>query len=204
MPSSKEITSKIGSVKNTRKVTRALEMVSASKIRKAQARMEAARPYARMMRQVISHLSEANPEYKHPFTVTRDNPGTAGYIVVSSDRGLCGGLNNNLFRRLLRDIREWQDNDVGVQVVTIGRKGGQFFRNLRGVEIPAHADSVSEQPQIEDLVGVVKVARLPLLQRFHQHHVAEAGDQSVATPAAGGRRRADAGVLGLYLRAGCA
>jgi len=158
MPSSKEITSKIGSVKNTRKVTRALEMVSASKIRKAQARMEAARPYARMMRQVISHLSEANPEYKHPFTVTRDNPGTAGYIVVSSDRGLCGGLNNNLFRRLLRDIREWQDNDVGVQVVTIGRKGGQFFRNLRGVEIPAHADSVSEQPQIEDLVGVVKVA----------------------------------------------
>ena len=120
MAGAREIRTKIKSVANTRKVTRALEMVSASKIRKAQELMRASRPYARAMRQVIGHIAHATAEYKHPFMVKRESVKRIGYIVVSTDRGLCGGLNANLFRKLLGEIREWQAKGVEIDVVTIG------------------------------------------------------------------------------------
>ncbi len=156
MAGGREIRSKIRSVQNTRKVTSALEMVSASKIRKSQELMAASRPYARMMRQVIGHLSRANPEYRHPFTVGRDEVKRVGYIVISTDRGLCGGLNSNLFRKLLAELRDWQRRGVEADLVVIGRKGLQFFRNLK-VNLAATAGGLGEKPQIEALIGVVKV-----------------------------------------------
>jgi F-type H+-transporting ATPase subunit gamma len=156
MSGSKEIVGQIKSVKNTRKVTNALEMVSASKIRKATDRMEASRPYARMMRQVIGHLAHANPEYKHPFTVEREEVKRVAYIIMATDRGLCGGLNNNLFRKLLTDFREWQEQGVEVTTVLIGRKASQFFRRLK-VDISAATQDLGEQPRLEDLIGPMKV-----------------------------------------------
>ena len=131
MSGSKEIVGKIRSVQNTRKVTRALEMVSASKIRKAQDFMQASRPYARMMRQVIGHLATANLDNPHPFMVPREEIKRVGYIVVATDRGLCGGLNNNMFRQLLGEFRGWQEKGVEVTTVIIGRKAAQFFRRLK-------------------------------------------------------------------------
>ena len=121
MAGGREIKTKIKSVQNTRKVTRALEMVSASKIRKAQDRMKASRPYARAMKQLIGHLAQANSEYRHPYLVQRPQVRRVGYVVVSSDRGLAGGLNNNMFRKLLVEFRQWQEQGVEVDVVTIGR-----------------------------------------------------------------------------------
>jgi F-type H+-transporting ATPase subunit gamma len=156
MSGSKEIVGQIRSIKNTRKVTRALEMVSASKIRKAQDRMEASRPYARMIRQAIGHLAHANPEYQHPFTLKRDEVKRVGYIVISSDRGLCGGLNNNLFRQLLRDLREHEKAGRETSLVLIGKKSQQFFKNVR-VDIAAALQEVSESPRVEDLIGSIKV-----------------------------------------------
>jgi F-type H+-transporting ATPase subunit gamma len=156
MSGSKEIVGQIRSIKNTRKVTRALEMVSASKIRKAQDRMEASRPYARMIRQAIGHLANANPEYQHPFTQERDEIQRVGYIVISSDRGLCGGLNNNLFRQLLRELRGHQDAGRESSLVLIGKKSQQFFKNVR-VDVAAALQDVSESPRIEDLIGSIKV-----------------------------------------------
>ena len=126
-----EIKTKIKSVQNTRKVTRALEMVSASKIRKAQDRMKASRPYARAMKQVIGHLAQANSEFQHPYLVERKAIKRVGYVIVSSDRGLAGGLNNNLFRKLLGEFRQWQEKGVEVDVVTIGQKASVFFRRIK-------------------------------------------------------------------------
>lgn len=156
MSGSKEIVGKIKSVQNTRKVTRALEMVSASKIRKAQDQMQAARPYARMMRQVVGHLAHANPEYRHPFTVEPDEVKCVGYIVVATDRGLCGGLNNNMFRRLLGEFSQWREQGADVTTVVIGRKASQFFRRLK-VDIAAATQDLGERPRIEDLIGTIKV-----------------------------------------------
>lgn len=156
MSSSKEIVGQIKSVKNTRKVTRALEMVSASKIRKAQDRMNASRPYARMIRQVIGHLAHANPEYRHPFTQTRDEIRTVGYVIVSSDRGLCGGLNNNMFRQLLKRFREHQEAGQQVKLVLIGRKSQQFFKRIK-VDIVGAVQDLGEQPQLERLIGAIKI-----------------------------------------------
>ncbi len=156
MAGGKEITTKIRSIENTRKVTSALEMVSASKIRKSQELMSATRPYARMMRRVMGHMSKANPEYRHPFTVQREETKKVGYIIVSTDRGLCGGLNINLFKLVLADIGEWQGKGAQVSVVTLGKKASAFFRNLK-VEIAAHASDLGEKPQIEDLIGSIKV-----------------------------------------------
>ncbi|GAB4168466.1 MAG: F0F1 ATP synthase subunit gamma [Wenzhouxiangellaceae bacterium] len=156
MSGSREIIGQIKSIKNTRKVTRALEMVSASKIRKAQDRMQAARPYARMIKQVIGHLAHANPEYRHPFTVRREQIRRVGYIVISSDRGLCGGLNNNLFRALLRKLREHEQAGQEVQLVLIGRKAQQFFRRIR-VPVVGAIQDLGERPQVEQLVGAVKI-----------------------------------------------
>jgi len=156
MSGSKEIVGKIKSVQNTRKVTRALEMVSASKIRKAQDMMQASRPYARMMRQIIGHLAHANLESPHPFTVEREEIKRVGYIVVATDRGLCGGLNNNMFRRLLGEFKQWQDQGVEVTTVIIGRKAAQFFRRLK-VNISASTQDLGERPRLEDLIGSIKV-----------------------------------------------
>ncbi len=156
MAGGREIKTKIKSVQNTRKVTRALEMVSASKIRKAQDLMKASRPYARLMRQVIGHLAHANVEYKHPFLVERNDVKRIGYVIVSTDRGLCGGLNSNLFRKLLGDIRVWQDKGVEVDVVCIGQKATQFFRRLK-VNMVGSVTHLGEKPQIAHLIGVIKV-----------------------------------------------
>ncbi len=156
MASGREIKTKIKSVQNTRKVTRALEMVSASKIRKAQDRMKASRPYARAMKQVIGHLAQANSEYQHPFLVERAEIKRVGYIIVSSDRGLAGGLNNNLFRKTLGEVRQWQDKGAEVDVVTIGQKASAFFRRIK-VDMLASVTHLGDKPQLEQLVGVVKV-----------------------------------------------
>jgi F-type H+-transporting ATPase subunit gamma len=156
MASGREIKTKIKSVQNTRKVTRALEMVSASKIRKAQELMRASRPYARMMRQVIGHIAHANVEYKHPFLVARDEVKRVGYVIVSTDRGLCGGLNSNLFRKLLGEIRGWQDKGVEVDLVCIGQKATQYFRRLK-VNMVGSVTHLGEKPQVAQLIGVIKV-----------------------------------------------
>jgi F-type H+-transporting ATPase subunit gamma len=156
MAGGREIKTKIKSVQNTRKVTRALEMVSASKIRKAQDRMKASRPYARAMKQVIGHLAQANSEYQHPYLVQRAEVKRVGYIIVSSDRGLAGGLNNNVFRKLLVEIRKWQDQGVGVDVVTIGQKASVYFRRIK-VEMLASVTHLGDVPHVEQLIGVIKV-----------------------------------------------
>jgi F-type H+-transporting ATPase subunit gamma len=157
MASGKEITGKIKSVENTRKVTSALEMVSASKIRKSQDLMNATRPYARMMRRIIGHLGKANPEYRHPFTMAHGGEvKKVGYIIVSTDRGLCGGLNTNLFKAVLTHMGEWQARGAEVTMVTMGKKAGAFFKNIK-VEIAGSATDLGEKPQIEDLIGSIKI-----------------------------------------------
>ena len=170
MSGSKEIVGKIKSVQNTRKVTRALEMVSASKIRKAQDMMQASRPYARMMRQVIGHLAHADLENPHQFMQSRDEIKRVGYIVVATDRGLCGGLNNNMFRHLLHEFRGWQQQGVEITTVIIGRKAAQFFRRLK-VDISASTQDLGERPRLEDLIGAIKVVlddfREERLDRLH-------------------------------------
>ena len=155
MAGGREIVTKIRSVENTKKVTSALEMVSASKIRKSQDLMKESRPYARMMHRVIGHLGKANPEYRHPFTIKHPDVKKVGYIVISSDRGLCGGLNNNLFKNMLAEMREWQQKDVGISLVTLGKKAIAYFKNIN-VEITASASDLGEKPQIEDLIGSIK------------------------------------------------
>ncbi|KRE94430.1 ATP F0F1 synthase subunit gamma [Frateuria sp. Soil773] len=157
MASGREIKTKIKSTQNMRKVTRALEMVSASKIRKAQDLMKASRPYARAMRKVIAHIAQANTDFSHPFLVQRENVARVAFVVVSTDRGLCGGLNSNLFRRLLPQIVEWQDKGVQVDVVAIGQKAVSFFRRLKGVNLIGSASHLGEKPKLEQLVGVIKV-----------------------------------------------
>lgn len=162
MAGAREIRSKIKSVQNTKKVTRALEMVSASKIRKAQDQMSRTRPYARMMKQLAGHVAKANPEYVHPFMVARDKTDAVGFIVISTDRGLCGGLNTNLFKIAARELRHWdQEQEARIAMVTIGRKGNQFFKRV-GVDIVGHAAHLGEQPQLNDIIGVVKV----MMDRF--------------------------------------
>jgi len=156
MAGGREIKTKIKSVQNTRKVTRALEMVSASKIRKAQERMKGSRPYARLMRQMIGHIAKANSEYVHPFLVEREQVKRIGYVIVSTDRGLCGGLNSVLFRRILVDMREWQAKGVEVDVVCVGQKATAFFRRLK-VNLLGSVTHLGEQPELEKLVGVIKV-----------------------------------------------
>ena len=156
MAGGREIKTKIKSVQNTRKVTRALEMVSASKIRKAQDRMKASRPYARLMRQVIGHIAQANTEYVHPFMAARDTVKRVGYVIVSTDRGLCGGLNSQMFRRILADMRAWQEKGVDVDVVCVGQKASVFFRRLK-VNMVGSVTHLGEKPELAQLVGVIKV-----------------------------------------------
>jgi F-type H+-transporting ATPase subunit gamma len=156
MAGGKEITGKIQSIGNTMKVTSALEKVSASKIRKSQELMNASRPYVRMMRRISGHLSKANPEIRHPFTVEHETVENVGYIIVSTDRGLCGGLNSNLFKAALADMSEWQKKDTGVKLVTLGKKAAAFFKNVN-VDVMGAVSGLGESPQIEDLIGAVRI-----------------------------------------------
>lgn len=153
MASLKEIRTKITSVKSTQKITLAMEKVATSKMRKAQARMAASRPYARKIRAVIGHLANASSEYKHKFLVERPVK-RVGYIVVSTDRGLCGGLNVNLFKRTLQDAKQWHDQNVEVDFCLIGVKAQTFFRSVGG-RIVATKAHLGEQPSINDLIGTV-------------------------------------------------
>ncbi len=155
MAGAKEIRTQIASIKNTQKITSAMRMVAASKMRRAQERMAATRPYAEKMRQVIGHLDQAHPEYTHSFMKEREVK-RIGYIIVSSDRGLCGGLNNNLFRKLISEIREHGDKGIQVDFCTIGLKALGFFRRFGG-KVMAQITQLGDQPHIEDLIGTVKV-----------------------------------------------
>ncbi len=155
MPGTKEIRSKISSVKSTQKITKAMEMVAASKMRRAQDRMRMARPYAAKIRQVIGHLTQANPDYKHPFLVEREAQ-NVGIIVVSSDRGLCGALNTNVFKSTLLLMREWQGKGAKVSLALFGNKSVAFFRRL-GAPVLATAAGLGDKPTVKDLIGPVKI-----------------------------------------------
>lgn len=155
MAAAKEIRTKIASVKNTQKITGAMQMVAASKMRKAQDRMRAARPYADKMRNVVAHLAHARSEYKHPFLLDREIK-NVGFIVVSTDRGLCGGLNANMFRTVIQAIKEWDANGVSVQMCTIGAKAAGFFGRVGG-QVVAQISHLGDKPGLHDLIGTVKV-----------------------------------------------
>jgi len=155
MAGAKEIRTKIASIKSTQKITKAMEMVAASKMRKAQDRMSASRPYAQKMMQVIAHLHHATPEYKHSFLATERERKRVGYIVVSSDRGLCGGLNSNLIRKLVQEIKEQQKAGIEPVFCTIGSKALGFFKRFGG-SVMAQATHLGDKPHIEDLIGTVK------------------------------------------------
>lgn len=155
MAGAKEIRSKIKSIKNTQKITKAMEMVAASKMRKAQDRMTATRPYAEKMRNVICHLAHAHAEIKHPFMIEREVK-RVGYIVITSDRGLCGGLNVNLFKKTINDMMAHHDNGVEIDVVAIGRKAVDYFKR-RNANMVAQTSHLGDTPHIEELIGSVKV-----------------------------------------------
>ncbi len=156
MAGGKEIRTKIKSVQNTQKITRAMEMVAASKMRKAQDRMRAARPYAEKIRNVAAHLSHANPEYKHPFLVKRENPSRIGVIVVTSDKGLCGGLNTNVLRMVLARMKEWEGAKQGIEVCAIGNKALGFMQRI-GASVLSQATHLGDTPHMEKLIGPVKL-----------------------------------------------
>jgi len=151
----KEIRNQIGSIKSTQKITSAMEMVAASKMRKAQDRMQATRPYAEKMRQVIGHIAKSNKDYRHPFMQEREVK-RVGYIVVSSDRGLCGGLNTNAFKLLVREMREWKEKGIETDICAIGQKGASFFRSYGG-NVVAALTHMGDSPSAEKLIGSVKV-----------------------------------------------
>ena len=156
MAAGKEIRGKIKSVENTKKITKAMEMVAASKMRKAQERMRAARPYGEKVRNVAAHLAEANPEYSHPFLVAKDDSKTVGLIVVTTDKGLCGGLNTNVLRQVTTKMREIESAGKKVVSVAIGNKGFGFMNRV-GVHVMAHAVQLGDTPHLEKLIGPVKV-----------------------------------------------
>src|SRR5947208_7641122 len=156
MPGTKKIRMKIRSVQNTRKITKAMEMVAASKMRKAQERMRHARPYGEKIRNVAAHISHANPEYRHPFLVDRDSVKQVGIIVITTDKGLCGALNTNLLRMVLSQYKEWQAQGEEIEVCAIGNKGFGFMQRL-GANIVSHAVQLGDPPQMEKLIGAVKV-----------------------------------------------
>ena len=156
MAGSKEIRTKIKSVENTRKITRAMEMVAAAKMRKSQQRMRAARPYAEKIRQVAAHLSHANSEYKHPYLVKREVISNVGIILITSDKGLCGGLNTNVLRMALAQMKDLEKKGTGIRVTPIGNKGFSFMNRI-GANIQSHLVGLGDTPRIENLIGAVKL-----------------------------------------------
>jgi len=156
MPGTKEIRVKIRSVQNTRKITKAMEMVAASKMRRAQERMRTARPYGEKIRNVAAHISKANPEYRHPFLIERDTVKRVGIIVITTDKGLCGALNTNLLRLALTHYKEWQAQGEQIDVCCIGTKSLGFMQRL-GANILSQVTGLGDRPQMEKLIGAVKV-----------------------------------------------
>ena len=211
MPGTKEIRSKIASVKSTQKITKAMQMVATSKMRRAQERMRQARPYAEKMRNVIGHLTEANPDYRHPFLQPRDDVKGVGIIVVASDRGLAGALNANVFKQTLYLMRDWQGKSATPSLCLIGAKGVIFFRRL-GVPILANVSHLGDQPHIKDLIGTVKVMldayregkidRLFLVNAQFVNTMTQKPVVEQLLPDPAHRHRGTAGALGLHLRAG--
>jgi F-type H+-transporting ATPase subunit gamma len=165
VPSGRDIRNKIRSIQSTQKITSAMEMVATSKMRKAQDRMLAARPYAERIRQVIRHLGYAHPEYRHPYCEVRPI-NRVGLILVTTDRGLCGGLNTNQFRTILGKMRDWSQQGVELDLCAIGGKGSAFFRRL-GMHIVAQTSHVGDVPRVQDLVGTVRV----MLDAFRDHQI---------------------------------
>lgn len=155
MAVAKEIRTKIQSIKNTQKITRAMEMVAASKMRKAQDRMRRAKPYAHKILQVIGHLAKGHPEYRHPYLQEREIK-RVGFIVITTDRGLCGGLNSNLLKYSLQQIKKWKDQGAEISLCLVGSKGESFFKRVGG-KVLGHADHLGDAPNLTDLVGIVKV-----------------------------------------------
>lgn len=156
MPGSKEIRNQIKSVENTRKITKAMEMVAASKMRKAQDRMRAARPYSEKIRNVAAHMSHAEPEYKHPFLIRREEVKNVGLIVVTSDKGLCGGLNTNVLRIATNQMQAWEAEKLGIEVSTIGNKGLTFMNRINA-KVKSQLAGLGDAPHIDKLIGPVKV-----------------------------------------------
>lgn len=165
MAAGKEIRGKIKSVENTKKITKAMEMVAASKMRKAQERMRAARPYSEKIRNVAANLGQANPEYVHPFMKVNDAK-TAGVIVVTTDKGLCGGMNTNVLRAVTSKLRELQNQGVSAEAVAIGNKGLGFFNRV-GVKVISHAAGLGDTPHLDKLIGPVKV----MLDAYHEGRI---------------------------------
>lgn len=155
MAGAKEIRNKIGSVKSTQKITKAMEMVAASKMRRSQDAMQASRPYAETMRKVIGHVANANLEYRHPYLEEREAK-RVGYIIVSTDRGLCGGLNINVFKKAVTDMQAWKEKGAEVELAVIGSKATGFFRH-GGAKIAAQVSGLGDKPSLEDLIGSVGV-----------------------------------------------
>ena len=156
MPGTKEIRVKIRSVQNTRKITKAMEMVAASKMRKAQERMRTARPYGEKIRNVAAHISHANPEYRHPFLVERDTVKRVGMVVVTTDKGLCGALNTNVLRAVLSQYKEWQSQGEEIDVCCIGAKAVGFMQRL-GANVVSQVSGLGDRPRLEQLIGAIKV-----------------------------------------------
>jgi len=156
MAGTKEIRTKIKSVQNTRKITKAMEMVAASKMRKAQERMRAARPYAAKIRNVAAHISHSNPEYRHPFLIARDTVKRVGIIVVTTEKGLCGALNTNVLRMALNQYKQWQTEGEEIDVCCIGGKGLGFMQRL-GANIISQSTALGDRPKLDDLIGAVKI-----------------------------------------------
>ena len=155
MAGGKEIRTQIKSIQNTRKITKAMEMVAASKMRRAKERMLSARPYAERIKEVVLHMAQAHSEYKHPYLIDRDVK-RVGYIIVSSDRGLCGGLNINVFRKVLTEMTEWRDKGVEVDISVIGSKALSFFKRYNA-KIISETTHLGDAPRLEEIVGAIKV-----------------------------------------------
>jgi F-type H+-transporting ATPase subunit gamma len=165
MAGAKEIRSKIASTKNTQKITRAMEMVAASKMRKTQDRMRASKPYATKIYEVVKHIAQANSEYHHQFMTSRDIK-RVGIIVVTSDRGLCGGLNANLLRETIRAMRIWQGEEKEVDIAVIGRKGQAFLKRVGG-RVVGSVDQLGDKPGVQDIIGIIKI----MLDAFYQNKI---------------------------------
>ncbi|EFH72697.1 F0F1 ATP synthase subunit gamma [Vibrio cholerae RC385] len=155
MAGAKEIRTKIGSVKSTQKITKAMEMVAASKMRRSQDAMESSRPYAQTIRKVIGHVANASLEYRHPYLEEREAK-RVGYIIISTDRGLCGGLNINLFKKAITDMQTWKEKGAQIELAIIGSKATAFFNNS-GAKVAAHVSGLGDSPSLEDLIGSVGV-----------------------------------------------
>lgn len=166
MASAKEIRSKIKSVKNTQKITKAMQMVAASKMRKAQDRMEATRPYAKYIKDVIAHITMAHPEYKHPYLEEREKVNRVGYVIISTDRGLCGGLNINLFKKTINAMKEWQDQNIQFDFCLVGSKAASFFKRYGG-NIVAEVTHLGDRPHIESLLGAISI----MLKRYEDGEI---------------------------------